>query len=63
VVIADLLQTDKEELLALWLAEQVAEVVDNEQKVADKAISIAKKMKNKYEIIKKYPNEGKEKYS
>ncbi|HQB22438.1 MAG TPA: helix-turn-helix transcriptional regulator [Bacteroidales bacterium] len=43
VVIADLLQTDKEELLALWLAGQVAEVVENEQKVADKALSIAKK--------------------
>jgi transcriptional regulator with XRE-family HTH domain len=42
VVIADLLQTDKEELLALWLADQVAEVVENEQKVVDKALSIAK---------------------
>ena len=47
VVIADLLQTNKDELLALWLADQVAEVVDNEQKVADKALNIAKKEKNK----------------
>jgi transcriptional regulator with XRE-family HTH domain len=41
VVIADLLQTDKEELLALWLADQVAAVVEDEQKVADKALKIA----------------------
>jgi transcriptional regulator with XRE-family HTH domain len=43
VIIADLLKTDKEELLAFWLADQVAAVVDDEQKVADKALSIAKK--------------------
>jgi DNA-binding XRE family transcriptional regulator len=42
VVIADLLETDKDELLALWLAEQVAAVVTDEQKVADKALDIAK---------------------
>jgi transcriptional regulator with XRE-family HTH domain len=42
VVIADLLQTDKDELLALWLADQVATVVEDEQKVAEKAIKIAK---------------------
>ncbi|MDR2968180.1 MAG: helix-turn-helix domain-containing protein [Tannerellaceae bacterium] len=43
VVIADLLQTDKDELLTLWLADQVTAVVDDEQKVADKALYIAKK--------------------
>ena len=32
-VIADMLQTGREELLALWLADQVAAVVVNEQKV------------------------------
>jgi transcriptional regulator with XRE-family HTH domain len=48
VVIADLLQTDKEELLALWLADQVAAVVADEKKVADKALNIAKK-----KIVKK----------
>jgi transcriptional regulator with XRE-family HTH domain len=42
VVIADLLQTDKDELLALWLADQVTAVVVDEHKVADKALSIAK---------------------
>jgi len=41
-VIADLLQTDKEELLALWLADQVAAVVTDEKKVAGKALDIAK---------------------
>lgn len=30
MVIADLLQTDKDELLVLWLADQVMEVVENE---------------------------------
>ena len=43
VVIAELLQTDREELLALWLADQVIAVVEDEQKVADKALNIAKK--------------------
>ncbi|MDR0420961.1 MAG: helix-turn-helix domain-containing protein, partial [Prevotellaceae bacterium] len=38
VVIANLLGTDKDELLALWLAEQVAAVVDDELKMADKAL-------------------------
>jgi hypothetical protein len=36
------LGTDKEELLALWLADQVSAVVEDEQKVADKALDIAK---------------------
>jgi hypothetical protein len=43
VVIADLLGTDKDELLALWLADQVAAVANDEQKVADKALKIAKR--------------------
>jgi transcriptional regulator with XRE-family HTH domain len=42
VVIAELLNTDKHELLALWLADQVTAVVEDEQKVANKALSIAK---------------------
>jgi transcriptional regulator with XRE-family HTH domain len=42
VAIADLLETDKDELLALWLADQIATVVDDEQKVADRAMRIAK---------------------
>jgi hypothetical protein len=43
VVIAELLETDKDELLTLWLADQVTAVVADEQKIADKALSIAKK--------------------
>jgi len=43
VIIADTLKVDKEELLALWLADQVTAVVENEHKIADKAMSIAKK--------------------
>jgi transcriptional regulator with XRE-family HTH domain len=43
VVIAELLEADKDELLALWLADHVSAVADDGQKVADKALSIAKK--------------------
>jgi transcriptional regulator with XRE-family HTH domain len=42
VIIADLLQTDKDELLALWLADQVITMVEDEHKIADKALNIAK---------------------
>jgi transcriptional regulator with XRE-family HTH domain len=47
VVIAELLKTDKDELLALWLADQISAVVVDGQKVADKALNIAKKNINK----------------
>ena len=43
VIIAELLKTNKDELLALWLADQVSAVVEDEHKVADKALNIAKK--------------------
>ena len=46
VIIADLLKTDKDELLALWLADQVTAVVADEQRVADKALKIAKQKVN-----------------
>jgi hypothetical protein len=36
------LKADPEELLALWLADQVNAVVEYEQGVADKVLSIAK---------------------
>ncbi|MDR0682803.1 MAG: helix-turn-helix domain-containing protein [Dysgonamonadaceae bacterium] len=42
VIIADLLKTDKEELLVLWLADQVSAVVEDKQKVAEMALRIAK---------------------
>jgi transcriptional regulator with XRE-family HTH domain len=46
VIIADLLKTDKDELLALWLADQVTAVVADEKKVVDKALKIAKQNLN-----------------
>jgi len=47
ILIAELLNTTKEELLALWLADQVPVSVANEKEVADKALNIAKQeMKN-----------------
>ena len=41
-IIAELLETDKNELLTLWLAEQVAAVVADEKEIAEKALNIAK---------------------
>lgn len=41
--IAELLNTDKDELLALWLADQILDIVKDEKQVADKALEIAKK--------------------
>jgi transcriptional regulator with XRE-family HTH domain len=43
VIIADILQADKEELLALWLADQVPVSVANEKAVANKALNILKR--------------------
>lgn len=43
VIIAEKLQADKEELLALWLADQITTVVEDEDKIAEKALNIAKK--------------------
>jgi len=42
IVIADILKTDKEELLALWLADQVTVPIVNEKVIAHKALSIVK---------------------
>jgi transcriptional regulator with XRE-family HTH domain len=41
-ILAELLQADREDLLTLWLADQVIAVVENEHKIADKALRIAK---------------------
>lgn len=47
-MIADILQTDEKELLALWLADQVVEVVERDKEIYDKVLNIAKeKLKNK----------------
>ena len=47
VIIADILQADQEELLALWLADQVPASVANEKIVADKALDIVKQNSEK----------------
>jgi hypothetical protein len=41
-IIAELLNVDKDDLLSLWLASQVTAVVEDEQKVAGKALRIAR---------------------
>jgi transcriptional regulator with XRE-family HTH domain len=41
-ILAELLQADREELLTLWLADQVTAVVANENKIADKVLNVAK---------------------
>jgi len=42
VAIAKLLSTNENELLTLWLADKLIEVVENEKKIADKAFDFAK---------------------
>ncbi|GHV56864.1 hypothetical protein FACS1894182_04340 [Bacteroidia bacterium] len=42
-IIAELLQGDKEELLILWLAEQVMAVVAEDKELADKVLEIVRK--------------------
>jgi len=45
-IIAQLLQADPEELLTLWLADQVAEVVGNDKEISDKVLDVAKQILN-----------------
>lgn len=40
LIIAKLLQTDKKELLTLWLADQVSATMENEKELAPKVIKI-----------------------
>ena len=47
VIIAEMLKIDKEELLALWLADKVTVSVANERVIANKALNIIKQHKNK----------------
>jgi transcriptional regulator with XRE-family HTH domain len=42
VVIAKLLKANKDELLSLWLADQLTAVVADEKRIANKALDIAK---------------------
>jgi transcriptional regulator with XRE-family HTH domain len=43
IIIAELLKADQDELLSLWLADQLIEIVENEQKLAEKALNVAQK--------------------
>lgn len=46
VALAKLLSTDENELLTLWLADKVIEVLDDEKELASKALDIAKRNSN-----------------
>ena len=43
IMLADALNADREELLALWLADQVTTVLSSEKPIANKALSIVSK--------------------
>lgn len=43
IIIADVLQSDKDDLLALWLADQLPASVVDEKAIADKAMDIVKR--------------------
>lgn len=45
-MIAEILNTDKSELLCLWLAEKLIAIVADEKDMADKALEIAKQNLN-----------------
>ena len=42
VIIAQILKTNVEELLSLWLADQITAMIANEKQIADKVLNIAK---------------------
>ena len=42
-IIAELLKVDKDELLTLWLADQVVAIVADEKKLSNEVLKIAKK--------------------
>jgi transcriptional regulator with XRE-family HTH domain len=46
-ILAELLQANREELLTLWLADQVTAVVADEKKLSNEVLNIAKKNINK----------------
>ena len=43
IIIAELLKADEKELLALWLADQVAAVVVDDKELSNKVLNIAKR--------------------
>ncbi|MDD3077900.1 MAG: helix-turn-helix transcriptional regulator [Paludibacter sp.] len=45
IALAKLLSSDRDELLTLWLADQIINIVKDEKKLADRALDMAKKEK------------------
>ena len=45
-LIAEILKADTEELLALWLADQVTAVVESDKEISDRVLNIAKQKLN-----------------
>ena len=46
LIIAKLLQTDENDLLSLWLADQIIEVIEDEKELAGKALKVVKQIVN-----------------
>lgn len=46
IAIAKILTTDENELLTLWLADKILDVIDNETELADQALKVAIENKN-----------------
>ncbi|OAV73670.1 hypothetical protein Barb6_00048 [Bacteroidales bacterium Barb6] len=49
IVLANLLQVDKNELLTLWLADQIIAVITDEKEIAGKALKVVNDNLNKKE--------------
>lgn len=47
VAIAKILTTDENELLTLWLADKILDVIENETELADQALNVAIENKSK----------------
>lgn len=47
IAIAKILTTDENELLTLWLADKILDVIENETELADQALKIAIENKSK----------------
>ena len=46
-LIAEILHTDTEELLILWLADKILDVIENETELAEQALNVAIENKSK----------------
>ena len=46
-LIAEILHTDTEELLTLWLADKILDVIENETELANQALNVAIENKSK----------------